>query len=280
MTVTPILIVNPAIGKLRVDLSRTLVSKGRVMMPNIRAPLRKFARHFNEMRESKANESDTVARLRDFFDDVLGYDRVKDVSSETEMKGKYVDLCLKIDGNICLLVEAKAAAMQLRVRQIDQAKHYASENGFRWVLLTNGVDWNLYHVTFDEDEGIEYDPAFTVSLADDRLDDAAEKLALLHKRSIAKDGLERFWERKTALSARSIGKAIFHESVLRVLRREVRRECDVMIDPEDLALAIQAMFSQEAREEIGPLRIRKRRKKPKPKPDIAVSSTPGLVQKS
>jgi hypothetical protein len=244
------------------------------MVPNIRTPLRKFARHFNDLREAKANESDTVARLRHFFEDVLGYDGVKDISSETEMKGKYVDLCLKIDGNICLLVEAKAAAIQLRVRQIDQAKHYASENGFRWVLLTNGVEWNLYHVTFDENDGIEYDPAFAVSLADEKLDDAAEKLSLIHKRSISRDGLERYWEKVSALCAGSIGKAVFYESVLKVLRREIRRQCGVMIDPEDLAVAVHEMFSQEARDEMGPLRIRKRRKVVR-KPDA--KSTPAAA---
>jgi len=247
------------------------------MVSNIRPSLRKFARHFVQMREAKANESDTVARLRDFFTEVLGYDRVKDISSETEMKGKYVDLCLKIDDNICLLVEAKAAAMQLRVRQIDQAKHYASENGFRWVLLTNGVEWNLYHVTFDEDEGIEYDPAFTVSLADEKLDDAIEKLSLIHKRSIAKDGLERYWERKSALCAGSIGKALFHETVLRVLRRELRHLCHVMIDPEDLAEAVHAMFTQEARDEMGPLRIRKKKKKAKPN-HVTTGSLPAAAE--
>jgi predicted type IV restriction endonuclease len=126
------------------------------MIPNIKPELRKFARSFNELRAQKANESNTVARMRNFFERVLGYDGDKEIFSETEMKGKYIDLCLKIETHICMLVEAKAAAMQLRVRQIDQAKHYASENGFRWVLLTNGVEWNLYHVTFDEDERIEY----------------------------------------------------------------------------------------------------------------------------
>ena len=98
------------------------------MVPNIRSAVRKFARHFNELRASKANESDTVDRLRHFFEEVLGYDRIKDISSETEMKGKYVDLCLKVNDNICMLVEAKAAAIELRIRQIDQAKHYAAEN--------------------------------------------------------------------------------------------------------------------------------------------------------
>ena len=242
------------------------------MLPNIKPALRKFARHFNELRAQKANESNTVDRLRHFFEEVLGYDRITEISSETEMKGKYVDLCLKIEASICLLVEAKAAAMQLRVRYIDQAKHYASENGFRWVLLTNGVEWNLYRVTFDEEEGIEYTPAFAVSLADEKnLDEAATSLALLHRRSIARSELERFWERKSALCAGSIGKAIFHESVLRVLRREIRRLCDVMIDPEDLAVAVHNMFTQEARDEMGPLRIRKRKVKAKPKPVAKVA---------
>jgi predicted type IV restriction endonuclease len=254
------------------------------MVPNIRSSLRKYSRQFIDLREGKANESDTVARLRDFFEDVLGYDKVKDISSETEMKGKYVDLCLKIDGNICLLVEAKAAAMQLRVRQIDQAKHYASENGFRWVLLTNGVEWNLYHVSFDENEGIEYDPAFEVSLADDKMDKAAEMLSLIHKRSIARDGLEQYWEQVSALCAGSIGKVIFHESVLRVLRREIRKQCKVLIDPEDLAVAVHNLFSQEARDEMGPLRIRKQRKLPKKpgaKPATAIiTAAPALSKQN
>jgi predicted type IV restriction endonuclease len=242
------------------------------MAINIRPSVKKYARHFLGMRESKANESDTVARLRDFFSDVLGYDRVKDISSETEMKGKYVDLCLKIDENICLLVEAKAAAIQLRVRQIDQAKHYAGENGFRWVLLTNGVEWNLYHVSWDEDEGIEYDPAFEITLADDKLDKAVEMLSLIHKKSIGKDAHERFWDRKSALCPGSIGKAIFHESVLRVLRREVKSLCKVSVDPEDLADALHKMFTPEAREEIGPVRIRKKKKKPVLKANRPVTS--------
>ena len=74
-----------------------------------------------------------------------------------------------------------------------------------------------------------------------------------------------------------MGKAIFHESVLRVLRREIRRQCDVLIDPEDLAVAVHEMLSQEARDEIGPLRIRKKRK-PKDKPRAKASPAPATDQ--
>ena len=75
-----------------------------MMVPNIRPRLRKFARHFTELRDAKANASDTVARLRRSFEQILGFDGVKDISNETEMKGKYVDLCPKLtEKSVCSL---------------------------------------------------------------------------------------------------------------------------------------------------------------------------------
>jgi hypothetical protein len=52
-----------------------------------------------------------------------------------------------------------------------------------------------------------------------------------------------------------------------------------MIDPEDLAEAVHAMFTQEARDEMGPLRIRKQRKKTKLKSTIKVSLPPAAAIK-
>jgi len=230
------------------------------MVPNIRRSLRRFAPQFIQAREAGINEAGTVDRLRRFFEDVLGYDGLQDITREAQMKNKYVDLCLKIEGNIRLLVEAKAASVKLRERHIEQAESYASRNNYQWVLLTNGVEWHLYHLTFEE--GIEYERAFIVSLATaDGIEDAAKKLALLHKQSVRKGELEKFWEKATAMCAASIGQALFTEGVLRVVRREIRRSCGVLIDTEDLAAALHDMLTQEAREEIGPARVRKKRRK-------------------
>lgn len=230
------------------------------MTPNIRRSLRKFAPQFLEAREKAVNEADTVDRLRNFFEDVLGYESTEDITRETQMKHKFVDLCLKINGTIRLLVEAKAANVKLRDRHIEQAESYASRNNYQWVVLTNGVDWHLYHLTFDE--GIEYEPAFIVSLdTEEELEAAAEKLALIHKESIRKGELDKFWEKATAMCAGSIGKALFTESVMRLLRREIRRTCGVLIDPEDIAKSLHGLLSEDARVEIGPVRIRKKRKK-------------------
>jgi hypothetical protein len=56
----------------------------------------------------------------------------------------------------------------------------------------------------------------------------------------------------------------------------MRRTCDVLIDPEDLAVAVHGMFTQEARDEMGPLRIRKSAKqKPKTSASVATPQSPG-----
>lgn len=200
-----------------------------------------------------------------------------EITREKQVKEKYVDIAIKIDGAIKLLVEAKAAGTILRDRHIEQAERYAAEGNIRWVLLTNGVAWHLYHLSFEE--GIEYERVFVVDLASDPTEKAAEILGLLHRQSIRKGEHEKFWQRYAALSPESIGKALFSEEVLRFIRREIRRREGMLIDEEDLASAIHTMFSPEARERIGPLRIRRRktRRGAKPRQDASAPGKPTPV---
>ena len=232
------------------------------MKGKIRRPLKKFLPHLLQARSDNLNEADTVHRLVMMFEEVLGYDPITDISSEAKMKNKFVDVALKVDGVVRLLVEAKAAGKTLRDRHIEQAQSYASRNNYSWVLLTNGVAWNLYHLTFEE--GIEYERAFSLDLSDsDAFEESAASLALLHKQAVKRGELDEFWEQATALNPASIGKALFHERVLRVVRREIRRGKGPLIDPEDLGAAIHKMLSPEARELVGPFRIHKRHSKKK-----------------
>lgn len=231
-------------------------------MADIRRALKKFAPTFIQAREASLNEADTVLRLCKFFEDVLGYDAIADISREANLKNKFVDLCLKIDDKVRILVEAKAAPVQLRDRHIDQAQGYASHNNYPWVLLTNGVEWNLYHLTFGE--GIEYQLAFSVSLSNESaLEQAAEKLGFLHKASVKKGELDDFWETATALSSGSIGKSLFTEAVLMFLRRQVRKDSGILVDHEELASKLHEMLTPDAREQIGPMKIRRKRRSTK-----------------
>lgn len=229
------------------------------MAIDIKRPLKKFLPHLVQAKTDNLNEADTVMRIVKVFEDVLGYSAMSEITRESNIKDKYVDLAIKIDGAIRLLVEVKSAGTVLRDRHIEQAERYAAEGNHRWVVLTNGTGWNLYHLTFEE--GIEYERVFAVDLSEaDTVEKAAECLALLHRTSIKKDQHEDHWQHRLALSASSISKALFNEDVLRIIRRDIRQREGLRVDEEDLATAIHEMFSAEAREQIGPMRIRRKRK--------------------
>jgi predicted type IV restriction endonuclease len=216
-------------------------------------------------RDDNLNEADTVQRIIKMFEEVLGYDPMREITRETQVKDKYVDVAIKLDGTTRLLVEAKAAGVILRDRHIEQAQHYAAEGNMPWVILTNSVTWSLYHLSFEE--GIEYIRAFTIDLSFEDIDQSAQLLSLFHRHSMKKGELEKYWERHVALSPESIGRALFTEGTMGLLRREIRRREGVLIDQEDLAKAIHGMMSTETREQIGPPKVRRRSKrKPAPVP--------------
>lgn len=243
------------------------------MPPDIRKPLKKMLPLFLQAQKDNLNEADTVVRLIKFFEEVLGWDPMSEISREAHLKNKYVDMALKLDGVTKLLVEAKAAGEKLRDRYVEQAELYASENNFHWVVLTNGVDWNLYHLTFDE--GIEYEKAFSVDLSDqDKFSANANKLALLHSQSIRKGEHESFWERNAALNPESVGRFLFSEQVLSLMRREIHRSGGVLLDVEDIADAIHDLFSDDAREKIGPPKIRRRPRRTQRTKDDGLKTKP------
>ena len=228
-------------------------------MPDIRRPLRKFLPNFIKARDDGLNEADTVQRLMLFFHEVLGYDQLEEITREAQIRDKFVDIVIKLDGKIRLLIEAKSATTTLRDRHIEQAERYAAEGNHPWALLTNGLTWKLYHLTFDE--GIEYTPAFELDLSTgEASDEACERLALLHRSALLKGELDDFWAHCQALDAESIGKALFTENVFRLIRRHIRVRESILIDIEDLAGAIRNMFTVEAREQMGALRIQRQRR--------------------
>jgi predicted type IV restriction endonuclease len=229
------------------------------MSVDIRHSLKKIIPILLQAKEENLNEADTVQRIILVFENVLGYDPLTEITRELAIKSKYVDLALKVDGVIKLLVEAKSAGTDLRDRHIEQAKSYAAESNIRWVVLTNGVNWNLYHLSFEE--GIDTILVFSLDLASDDLDKDADCLALLHEQNVRKGEHEEYWKKHTALDAQSLGRALYTDTVLRLIRREIRKREGILLDEEDLAKAIHDMLSDDAREKMGPMRIR--RKKPR-----------------
>ncbi len=93
-------------------------------------------------------EADTVTIIKDMLSDIFGYDKYTDLTSEYAIRGTYCDLATKIDGVLQTLIEVKAIGLDLKDQHVKQAVDYAANQGVDWVLLTNGMCWRVYHLTF------------------------------------------------------------------------------------------------------------------------------------
>jgi hypothetical protein len=229
------------------------------------ATLKKYAQAFKEARERDANESDTVMYLTKFFEEVLEYDSLKgEISKELAIKDRYCDIALKIEGEIELLVEAKAAGLKsLSAKHIEQAENYASRSGLPWVLLTNGCQWQLYHVSFAENEGIKSDLAFETEFTESNLEPFWTLVSMLSKKALASEKLDDFWDQKKALKPSVVVKVLFTPDVLAVLRRELNRQADARLDMEDVFESLKAIVTKESLMDAGDIGLSKKKRRKK-----------------
>lgn len=236
------------------------------MEKTLKNQLKKYSKIFIDAQEKGKKEADLVMYLVQFFQEALGYDIFKEISKEYQIKGKYCDVAIKIKGQVELLVEAKQPGVRLADRHIEQAEIYAMKSGTRWVLLTNGLDWRLFHLRYDEVDGIESSLVFKTDLVKnfhDKPDDVIEKFLLLQRRNFLKGDLDKYFKKKTMLIPISLGKALFTEDVLRAIGRVVNRGAEVRVGIDDIAKALRNMLDKEVLADMADIKIiRKKKKKP------------------
>ncbi len=222
--------------------------------------IRKYVPVFHEAREKDINEADVVTRIIKFLEDVLEYDVLKDITKEFMIKERYVDLAVKINDKVRFYIEVKSANTRLKESHIYQAESYASQSGVPWVILTNGAEWQLYHLIFDK-SGIEHSLIFSIDLTDDNSEQNAEKIYYLSKNAMRDDEIEEYWHKQVSLGGESIIKALFHEVTLASIRREMRRMSDILIDEDEIVESLKKLLSPEIIAQYGDsIKIRRRRK--------------------
>jgi len=237
---------------------------------DITKDLKKYQHIFQEAHNQGMNESDTSLRISKFVENVLGYDVFSEVSREHAVKERNVDYAIHCNGKVHFFIEVKQAGMQLKEKHIEQANNYAANSGVHWVLLTNGKNWNMYHLSFDEGEGIQPDLAWSVDILEDDIKDSSSKLSMLHRKNIIKGELDKYFEKLKILSPKSILQAIFHENTLRLIGLHLRKTYGTKIDEQELVEHIKKMISLETWEEIGDVKIIRTKKISKPKPKITM----------
>src|SRR4051812_38660891 len=135
------------------------------------------------------NESDTVVIVTDLLQDVFGYDKYTEITSEHSIRGTFCDLAIKLDGGLQFLLEVKAIGIELKDQFIKQAVDYAANQGADWVVLTSGLKWRVYKVAFTKP--IEHELVVELNLADmnHRNEEHLELLWMISKEGWQKSGL-------------------------------------------------------------------------------------------
>lgn len=188
--------------------------------------IKRFKPIVTRARDRDVNESDTVAIIMDILSDVFGYDKYSEITTEFAIKKTFCDLAVKIDGQPCLLLEAKAAGLALKEQHIKQAVDYGSNAGIDWVILTNSVHWMVYRIIFGKPVTAELVYDFDFSQISPKKESDLELLYYICKEAFSKVGktsLAEYHTHKQLVNKFVIAQTIMSEPVLDCIRKTIRK---------------------------------------------------------
>ena len=182
-----------------------------------------FQKVLQAAKDRDVNESDTVTIIVDMLAAVFGYDKYTELTSEQAIKGTYCDLAVKIDDATKFLIEVKAIGLDLKDNHLTQAINYGANHGIDWVVLTNGVEWQIHRLKFAKPIDSELVCSFDfVELRPKSAEDQG-KLFLLCKEGFQKKAIEEYHEHCQSVNRFMIAAIVQSDAVLPVIRRELRR---------------------------------------------------------
>jgi len=188
----------------------------------VKAAVRRFSKPLADLIARDANEGDTRLLVTDFLCDGLGYDKYGDLTTEYEVKGDFADYGVRIDKDLVAFIEVKRCTTKLTIKHLRQVQMYAVNEGIEWLILTNGSNWQVYHLTGGLP--VIVDLAFDVSLlGDEPLADKVRQLFYISRESLKRRQIDELWKAKRATSPKSLGLVLLAPAVADSIRKELRR---------------------------------------------------------
>lgn len=188
--------------------------------------VKKFQPIVRKAQAMDINESDTVTIVSDILSDVFGYDKYTEITSEFAIKKTFCDLAIKLDGVPKLLIECKAAGLDLKEQHIRQAVDYGANSGIEWVILTNGVAWKVYNIIFGKPVASELVYEFEFASLNLKKQSDFDMIFYLTKEAMthgSKTSLDEFHAQQQIINKFTISQVIVSDPVLDVIRRSLKK---------------------------------------------------------
>lgn len=189
----------------------------------IKSSIAKFQKVLAIAKDRDLNESDTVSIITDMLAEVFGYDKYLEVTSELAIRGTYCDLAIKINDKFEYLIECKAIGIDLKENHLRQAVGYGANKGIQWIILTNGIDWQIYRLKFEQPIQWELVCRFdmtNITLKDER---DLEKLAIITKEGVEKNLRQDLYEKIQCVNKFVVSQLLLSEPAVSLLRRELKK---------------------------------------------------------
>jgi len=211
--------------------------------------------------KADGNEAETRRRVERIFGSLMGYDVLKHISREHAVHGvgdtEYCDFAIQLDNKESsvpiVLVELKRVNVDLMTKHLKQVSSYAINMGCEWVLLTNGKDWKLYHISFGQPPQTKLIDSW--NLINDAPVILAKKFELVSYKNVKKGSLARLWEKANVLTAQNLLKVILSEKSIRLIRGELKKATDVTVSPEEIVGAIRHLLNESSIAEMSKIKV-------------------------
>ncbi|MEO8332048.1 MAG: type I restriction enzyme HsdR N-terminal domain-containing protein [Gallionella sp.] len=189
----------------------------------ITTQVKRFQSILSEAKDRDISESDTVVIIGDMLSEMLGYKKYTEITTEFAIRGTYCDLAVKVDSSVRFLIEAKAVGIDLKDNHIKQAIDYGANHGIEWVILTNGVNWQVYKIHFRQP--IDKSLIFEIDIlqASPRNPQLLECFGNLSREGFTQSSMTAFFQQQQATSKFSLAALLTSESMLQALRKEIRK---------------------------------------------------------
>ncbi len=183
----------------------------------------KFQRVLKIAKDRDVNEADTVSIVVDILSEVFGFDKYIEITSEYAIRSTYCDLAIKINGKIQYLIEVKAIGLDLKEHHLRQVIDYGANQGVQWVILTNGILWEIHRIRFEKPLNYDLISSFNFLELNSKKTEDQEKVFLICKEGLSKAVREDYYEHVQSINRFMIGAILLSDEVLNVVRRELRK---------------------------------------------------------